>query len=208
VRIDAPGASRPSDYDERIFDQGHLAPNADMALSDTAVINSFVMSNMAPQYCQFNRGVWQILESIVRLWAKDEETLFVISGSVFDGDGDNARDDDDDARRMKSNNGQSRVAVPTHFYKVLAFENSDGVLETLSILLPHDQTDLDGDEAFDYLADHVVTLADIEAVSGVSFFPGWTGGKAEADGMWVHSGTQARSLVFGPCRLTAGAHPG
>ena len=49
-RLNADDASKLSDYDEPIFDQGHLANNADMTSSRLAVINSFVLSNMTPQY--------------------------------------------------------------------------------------------------------------------------------------------------------------
>ncbi len=74
-RIAAPAASLPSDYKEPIFDQGHLTPNGDMSKALIPVLNSFIMSNMAPQFCQFNRGVWQIFESLVRLWAQEQGTV-------------------------------------------------------------------------------------------------------------------------------------
>src|SRR5690606_32883338 len=64
VRITAALASRPADYDEAIFDQGHLAAFANQGTSVIAGNNSFIMSNMVPQTCQFNRGIWQILEGI------------------------------------------------------------------------------------------------------------------------------------------------
>ncbi len=47
-RIKPPYASLPSDYAEPIFDQGHLSPSGDMSRALNPVINSFVMSNMAP----------------------------------------------------------------------------------------------------------------------------------------------------------------
>ena len=69
-RIPAPAASLPSDYNEPIFDQGHMTPNGDMSKGTQPVLNSFILSNMTPQHCQFNRGVWQILETLTGLPVK------------------------------------------------------------------------------------------------------------------------------------------
>ena len=213
-RVNAKDASLPSDFSEPIFDQGHLTPNGDMAKGVTPVVNSFVMSNMAPQYCQFNRGVWQIFESIVRLYMKERGTVYVLTGSVFDRNGDGHRDPNEDAKRMKSNNGKTRVAVPTHFYKILIHQQENGGIESLAVMLPHDQTDLDGDDALDYLTAHIQSIAEIEAITGINFFPGIgvtdpaAAAAVENDklgALWPFSGTPARSLVAAPCRKTAGA---
>ena len=216
-RIDASHASLKSDYSEPIFDQGHLSPNGDMSRALNPVINSFVMSNMAPQYCQFNRGVWQILESLARLWVKDKDrgTIYVITGSVFDRDNDGKRDLDSSAKRMKSNNGKSRVAVPSHFYKILIHQKSDGTVKTISFLLPHDQTDLDGDTAFQYLEQHIRSIEDIEAVAGLKFFPkvaqerpeaAAAVEKAKAEHLWPFTGKRPSSLAHSAqCKATAGA---
>jgi len=91
-----------------------------MTGSTNAVLNSFLMSNMTPQYCQFNEGVWEMTENIVRLWAKERGTLYVITGSIFDRNGDRQRDADASAARMRSKNNKTRVAVPTAFYKIIA----------------------------------------------------------------------------------------
>jgi DNA/RNA endonuclease G (NUC1) len=216
-RIKAPYASLPSDYAEPIFDQGHLSPNGDMSRALYPVLNSFIMSNMAPQYCQFNRGVWQILESLVRLWVKDKDrgTLYVITGSVFDRDNDGKRDPDAGAKRMKSNNGKSRVAVPSHFYKILIHQKGDGTVEPISFLLPLDQTDLDGDAAFQYLEKHIRSIEEIEAIAGLRFFPKVAHEhpeakaatlKSRASSLWPFTGKRPRSLANSPqCKATAGA---
>lgn len=87
-------------------------------------------------YCQFNRGVWQILVTFVRHWGKDRKTLYVITGSILDRDGNGNRDDDSAAKRMKSNNGKQRVAVPSHFYKIIASKRTDSSLDVLTIFKP------------------------------------------------------------------------
>ncbi len=66
---------------------------------------------MTLQHCQFNRGVWQILESPVRVWAEERGPLDVITGSVFDRNADGQRDDDTEALKMTSRNHKTRVAA-------------------------------------------------------------------------------------------------
>lgn len=195
-RIPAPTASLPSDYNEPIYDQGHLAPNGDMSHKLMPVLNSFVLSNMAPQHCQFNRGVWQIFESLVRIWAEEQGLLYVITGSVFDRDGDGVRDDDSVALRMTSRNGKTRVAVPSHFYKILVHQLNDGRVEILAIMMPNDKTNLDGAEAIRYIEDHLVSVADIEKLAGLKLFPGVGNPMPHrASALWSFSKAAARSLA-------------
>ncbi|MBI4990309.1 MAG: DNA/RNA non-specific endonuclease [Rhodocyclales bacterium] len=203
-RIDAPAASLPSDYKEPVFDQGHLTPNGDMSTGLVPVINSFVMSNMAPQFCQFNRGVWQILEALIRVWVKDKGTLYVVTGSIFDHDGNGQPDASADVPRMKSTNGKTRVAVPSHFFKIVLHQQEDGTVEALAFLMPHDQTDVAGDEAIQYLERNLKSIEDIEAVAGVKLFPEVAGRyPPKATGLWAFEGVVPRSLVDDRCRATA-----
>lgn len=204
-RIPGAVASRPSDYDEAIFDQGHMVPNADMTFGQIPIVNTFVMSNMSPQFCQFNRGVWQILETLVRHWAEEGTPVYIFNGAVFDRNGDGLRDGEDDSVRMRSRSGRTNVAVPSAYFKILAREDSEGRPRTLTILLPHDQTDLDGQAAIDYLRAHITTLGAVERLTGADFFPTAPVSLAEENALWDVSGASSRSLVAAPCRRTAGA---
>jgi DNA/RNA endonuclease G (NUC1) len=205
IRIEAPGASLPSDYNEPLFDQGHMTPNADMSASLNATVNSFILSNMVPQYCQFNRGIWQIFESIVRLWAAERRSIYVITGSIFDRDGNRKRDADDRARRMKSRNGKSRVAVPSHFYKIVFSIRPDSVVESISLMMSHNQKDLAGDKAIQYLATRITSIGRIEAIAGAKLLPDARSRILQARRLWSYTGRPNRSLVDDRCRATAGA---
>ena len=203
-RIDAPAASLPGDYKEPVFDQGHLTSNGDMSTGLVPVINSFVMSNMAPQFCQFNRGVWQILEALIRVWVKDKGSLYVVTGSVFDHDGNGTRDANSDVPRMKSSNGKKRVAVPSHFFKIVIHQKDDGAVDALAFLMPHDQTDIAASEAIQYLEGNLKSIEDIEAVAGVRLFPEVAGRyPPKASGVWAFDSAVPRSLVDDRCRATA-----
>jgi|GEM_PF-698084 len=205
-RIPAAAASRPADYDEAIFDQGHMVPNADMTFGEVPIINTFVMSNMTPQFCQFNRGIWQILESLVRQWAEAGTLVYILNGAVFDRDGDGVRDKDDDSVRMRSRSGRMNVAVPSAYFKILAREDSEGRLQTLTILLPHDQTDVDGEPVVNYLRAHISTVGDVERLTGTDFFPRASGRALEGRDLWDVSEASFGSLVTAPCRRTDGAY--
>jgi endonuclease G, mitochondrial len=207
IRLRADAASAPADFDEPIFDQGHVAPNGDMSSSTNSVVNSFIQSNMAPQYCHFNRGVWQILESLVRHWVDERRILFVMSGAVFDRDGDGARDADAEALHMRSNNGNARVGIASAFYKIIVWEGDDGRLHSIGFMMPHDQTDLDGDPALAYLEDHIVKLAEIESAASLDILPAVENPLEEAEALWPHEGFVAHTLVNAVCRRTTGMEP-
>src|ERR1043165_3450174 len=91
-RLDDAAAGTCADYDEPMFDRGHMVPNADMERSEAAMINAYIFSNMTPQYKNFNRGVWEKLERMVRDWARVRGKVYVISGAVFDRDNDGKKD--------------------------------------------------------------------------------------------------------------------
>lgn len=169
-RIDAPDASLKSDYDEPIFDQGHLAPSEDMSHSLNRNVNSFIMSNMAPQHSNFNQIIWKRLESEVRTWAKSRKTIYVITGSIFDDDEDGSPDDLFDAKRMKSKLGKKRVAIPSHFFKILVHPCSDGSTESITFVLPHNKIRYTGEAGKQYLTEQVTSIETVEALSGVQFF--------------------------------------
>ena len=96
-----------SDYRGKGFDRGHLAPAGDMQWSEQAMSESFLLSNMAPQVgVGFNRGIWKNLEEKVRDWARSRGELYIMTGPIYIGD------------RIDTI-GTHRVAVPTHFYKVV-----------------------------------------------------------------------------------------
>jgi len=195
-RVDSPKASLPGDYDEPQFDQGHLAPSEDMSHNLNQNINSFIMSNMAPQYENFNRVIWKRLETQIRTWAKTRRTVYVISGSVFDHDLDAKPDPASAAKRMKSRSGSKRVAIPSHFYKIVLYKCRDGSVEALTFMLPHDKASHTGAAGQKYLEKHITSIAKIDAVTGWQFLSTLpVAGKF--DGTHAHAFWQPKSTCDG-----------
>jgi len=204
-RLQGDASSLPSDYSEPVYDQGHMTPFADQRYSPIAGFNSFVMTNMAPQNCQLNRGIWQILEQISRRWAAAHEPLYIFNGSVFDRDGDGTRDPDAAAMRMQSNNHKARVAVPSAFYKIAAYVRPDGGVETVTVLLPHDTSNPNGPAAVDYLNAHVSDLGTIRKLTGLRIFPAATN-LHESKTLWPFDGYKPQSLCHAKAPAAAARH--
>lgn len=179
-------------YGEPNYEQGQIVPSGDMSRNLRARLNTFMMSNTAPQHCAFARGTWRILESLVRDWARRTGGLYVISGSVFDRDGNGRRDPSEAAVRMGSSDGEAQVAVPSHYFKIIAEETAPGAVVAISFLLPNTPEKIASGQAAqrEYLSKHMVSILTIEALVGLRFFPDLppeqaiTLKQAKARGLW------------------------
>jgi endonuclease G len=136
------------DYANSGYDTGHIANNADMSWDPAVARESFILSNMAPQIPNLNRGIWKSLETAVRAWAFNSgRSLTIYAGSIYDLNSD---------RRI----GPNQVIVPRAFYKIV-INNVSG--QSLAFVFPH-RNDLGTD-----LRSVQTTVADIERYTGVSF---------------------------------------
>jgi endonuclease G len=110
-----------ADYAKSGFDIGHIVPNADTSYSDLTEKESFLLSNMAPQIANLNRGSWKAAESSVRGWVTQRKHPYVIYiGSLY-GPNDKTI-------------GLNKVVVPHAFYKITI----DAVTnEVAGFLFPH-----------------------------------------------------------------------
>lgn len=147
--------SELADYRGSGYDRGHMAPAADMKRSPDAMTESFLLSNMAPQVgAGFNRGIWKNLEDAVRGWVERRGPLTIITGPVFLPEGAFVR------YRII---GQNRVAVPTHFFKIVVDTQDPSRPDALAFLLPNEN--LSGRDFREFLT----TIDEIEAATGLNF---------------------------------------
>ncbi|MEM7231136.1 MAG: DNA/RNA non-specific endonuclease [Planctomycetota bacterium] len=142
------GSAELSDYRRSGFDRGHLAPARDMAFSARTMSESFFLSNMSPQVPAFNRGIWSRLERQVRQWAKDEGSLVVVTGPIFNG------------RERKI--GPNGVSVPHRFYKVILDYEPPEVKAIGFILL--------NEGSSRPLSSFAVPVDEVERLTGLDFF--------------------------------------
>lgn len=95
------------------FSRGHQIASADRLTSYSANAMTFYGTNMTPQiYEGFNGDIWATLEDKVRGWARDSDTLYVVTGCVID------YKDGETVKYALDNNGK-KVTVPTGYYKVV-----------------------------------------------------------------------------------------
>lgn len=160
-----------SDYRGSGYSRGHQAPAGDQGLDQARLDETFYLSNMTPQRQRFNGGVWAELERRVRGWARRYGTIGVITGPVF-----HDPDEEDPARAdgvvPVETIGAGRVAVPTHYFKVVV-ATVDGQRRALAFLLPHVDTPA-------ILADAAVAIDTIEAKTGLDLLPELTPREATA----------------------------
>lgn len=120
------------------YDRGHLAPAGDFAA--TAKLEaSFLLSNMAPQHPQLNRGIWRVLENYLRETAtrKDVSAVWVVTMPLFMPDDTPPRGEPTSRRVSYQVAGPNHVPVPTHFAKSALIENVDGRVAIRTWLFPN-----------------------------------------------------------------------
>ncbi len=134
-----------SDYRGSGYDRGHMAASATVDSSYNAMMQSFLLTNMAPQLPGLNRQGWRHLESYIREWTNERKELYVVSGALFEG------------KHTVIGNG---VHVPTHFYKVVYDPISQ---DAIAFLVPHvniSKSDIPG---------FIVSVDEVEKRAGLDF---------------------------------------
>lgn len=94
------------------YDRGHQIPSKDRLCTAEANEQTFYFTNITPQNKNFNQGIWEKLESLVRDQLSDCDTMFVVTGCVL------STEEDPTIVYAKDTQGKN-VAVPQCYYKVL-----------------------------------------------------------------------------------------
>jgi hypothetical protein len=106
------------------------------------------MSNMSPQDGSCNSGIWNEIENTVRGFACSEDSLFIVTGPIFDGS-------------PKRTIGRNRVGVPSGFYKVVYDETPP---QKMIAFMVRNQKENGKPRDF------ACTVAAAEAATGLKFF--------------------------------------
>ncbi len=100
------GSAERWDYNYSGYDRGHMAPAGDMKWSEEVMKNTFYMTNICPQANSLNTGTWKRLEEKCRQWAQADSSIIIVCGPVL-------------TDKITEFIGDSRVAVPERFFKVI-----------------------------------------------------------------------------------------
>lgn len=72
-----------SDFIRSGYQRGLLCPAADKAYSREAMLETFLLSNIAPQVAALNNGCWKVSEKTARMWAKKFGRVAVGAAAIF-----------------------------------------------------------------------------------------------------------------------------
>lgn len=149
-----PSAPAPSAYERSGYDRGHMAPNYAIATryGSTMQKRTFLMTNIAPQRPNLNRGVWRNIEHrIADLWTARYGEIWVIVGCVSPLD------------NHETISGTS-IDVPTQFYQlIVAQEGLD--IRALAMIIPQKVP------YGAYAARYLVSIDELEEMTGFDFLP-------------------------------------
>jgi endonuclease G len=136
------------DYEEPVYDRGHLAPCREFQFTYKAMDETFYLSNMSPQLPYFNRTVWNKLEGLVREWAELYGYIYVVTGPIL--------------KDGLPYIGENEVSVPDSYYKVILVYKESRV-QAIGFIIP--QIDCTTD-----LTQYIYTVDEVEARTGIDFY--------------------------------------
>lgn len=144
---------------------GHMAPNEaiNRQFGRLAQMETFFMSNMSPQWGELNTGVWLKLEKAIldiEDTPRNKDHVWAVIGPVFSEDPDAIDHGDKQVPILES---YFCITIDPHTYPFNTLSNVD----ILCMNIPQDAPGSGSPE------DYLVSLADIEEATGLTFFPGW-----------------------------------
>lgn len=146
------------------YDRGHICPSGDRTASKEMNSQTFVMTNMQPQYHLFNsyddksgnNGLWLRMENQLRKWADKlsaTDTIFVCKGGTIDSE----------ANIIERIGG--KLIVPKYFYMAILRKSSFGYAGMA--FWSEQKNEWRTNET---LGSHAISIAELEKRTGIDFF--------------------------------------
>ena len=145
------------------YDRGHICPSGDRTASKEMNSQTFVMTNMQPQYHKFNgfddsgnNGLWVRMENQLRKWADKlsaTDTIFVCKGGTIDSE-----------TNIITRIG-GKLIVPKYFYMAILRKSSFGYA---GMAFWSEQTN--AWRTNETLGSHAISIAELEKRTGIDFF--------------------------------------
>ncbi|MBP5511423.1 MAG: DNA/RNA non-specific endonuclease [Kiritimatiellae bacterium] len=150
---EAPRSPKTSDYARSGYDRGHMAPNLAIAgrYGKTAQEETFLLSNICPQRPGLNQGPWYEMEyRLSEVWPFRYGEVWIVVGTVKG-----------EAKRTL----KGGIDVPSAFYQIALAKGGDGKLRTQAVLMPQTVS------RHAYARSRLVSVRELEALTGLDFFP-------------------------------------
>ena len=141
------------------FDRGHQIPSGSRTVNRAMNSQTFYFTNMTAQNSRLNQDVWATLENMVRGYASSCDTLYVVTGPIFDSE-------DPAQWRYTEDNAGNPVAVPDGYFKVLLkYKVSSATYYSIAFVY----------ENRDYgrhnpVEEDLHTVSEVEEMTGFTFF--------------------------------------
>lgn len=161
------------DYKGSRYERGHMMASS-RNVCPAHFHQTYYITNIVPQFHDLNSGLMFRLECYIEYLAVRSKNMYIITGSLYLPPGGThylaVAGDDDEVTLTYSVIGRTRVAVPSHFYKVFVREHTDGELSmeaflvencegsTRHVSLEHSRLDIDRD------------LPELEQAAGMTMF--------------------------------------
>lgn len=132
--------------------------------SEESIKQGFYLTNSIPMNKNLSNNLWLPLDAKIRRHALDFDKLYVITGPVYLGG------------QTLGLFGVNKVAIPTHFYKVITEPNFH---ETMAYIIPNRAIVNDGSSKDIQLCsgktctaqDFIVNIKEVEKLVGMQFYP-------------------------------------
>ncbi len=163
------------------YDRGHQIPNADRNADNSLQNQTYYWTNSTPQHASFNQGIWNNLENQVRSLAASTDSVYVITGPVYQtaGGSETVR------TFVNSSNDSKVVPIPNYYFKVLLkVRRSGGTVTAASAIgfwFTHEAHSGENWQNF------AVSVDEVERKTGFNFFanlPPSVETSAEANTNW------------------------
>ena len=172
-------------YGNGNYARGHQIPNADRKRDDQMNLQTFYVTNQAPQWQNgFNSGMWSSLEEAARsLVSNNSDTLYVATGPVFDGTFGITL-----TGAAGKNANPASLPVPDHYWKAfLKVKRTNGVVTSASSIAFWFENRSYSDSDYSN-SSYVRSVNQIETLTGLNLFANLPDGfeeTAEANTSWT-----------------------
>lgn len=126
-----------------------MVPSDDLAWSEEAIRDSYLLSNVIPQTLSLNSGKWRVLETAVRKIAASSDFVIVLTGPIFCGTIEYI--------------GANEVAVPCEIFKVALSSRGDE-LAIFAAILPN------GPNPSQPFNEFVTSIEEVQRRTGLQLF--------------------------------------
>jgi len=112
---------------------------------------------MTPQVSSLNQGVWATLETKVRTWTAQCDTMYVVTGAMVTSPTD---------KKIKYilDNNKKNVAIPKYYYKALAMKKGNQYY-TIAYKMDNEKPKSSAFKSYQ------IDVAALEEMTGFTFFP-------------------------------------